>query len=454
MTYKEIHKIKRNLLIFIIILILMHNFKLILNTRNKPFFPIIIQNKRQFSQNKAKNENIAKSAIYAGEYSGDSASFLGVLPRVREYYKHIQNISTSKVNARVLEINGSVKSFINGLKVLMTLLINSLKHRFFILKNFAVIMREKLIWLLEENFSSREATLGKAFVFADLSSAPESIYHSFKVIGILHLVAASSANIYLILDFFQPLFFLLEYLFNHKWLCFGKIVLVITYFILINGHFNLIDSSPSILRASLSVILILAAASLFNLAFNRLNVLLLVGILCLLINPLYIQSLGFQLSFLASYIILFYWPFVQKKLGKSSIILNSLIQILMWPVLLFYFSDINLIAIPANIIVTPLVEFLTVLYFLFIFLKNLRLAFLPDFIGSLIYKACNIFFQLLASLEKLPAKSIQIDDYKYWIIGALFLIHLVLMCLIWRDKKLTNQKNKYRIFTKWANWNQ
>ena len=124
----------------------------------------------------------------------------------------------------------------------------------------------------------------------------------------------------------------------------------------------------------------------------------------------------------------------------------------MWPVLLFYFSDINLIAIPANIIVTPLVEFLTVLYFLFIFLKNLHLAFLPDFISSLIYKACNIFFQLLANLEKLPAKSIQINDYKYWIIGALFLIHLVLMYLILRDKKLTNQKNKYRILAKWSNW--
>lgn len=452
MTYKEMHKIKRNLLIFLIILILMQNFKLILNTRNKPFFPIIIQNKREYSQKKPKNENMAKSVIYAGEYSGDSASFLGILPRVREYYKHIHNISTSKVNVRVLEIIQSLKSFINEVKVLVSLLINSLKYRFFIFKNFALIMREKLVWLLEENFSSREATLGKAFVFADLSGAPESIYHSFKVIGILHLVAASSANIYLILDFFQPLFFPLEYLFGQKCLCFAKIVLVILYFILINGHFNLIDASPSILRASLSVILILAAASFFNLAFNRLNVLLLVGILCLLINPLYIQSLGFQLSFLASYIILFYWPFVQKKLGKSNIILNSLIQILMWPLLLFYFSDINLIAIPANIIVTPLVEFLTVLYFLFIFLKNLHLAFLPDFIGSLIYKACNIFFQLLANLEKLPAKAIQINDNKYWIISALFLVHLVLMCLILRDKKLTNQKNKYRILAKWSNW--
>ncbi|HOA11878.1 ComEC/Rec2 family competence protein [Candidatus Woesebacteria bacterium] len=346
-------------------------------------------------------------------------------------------------------INQLVKGLLATSKSIIYSSFFSLKYRFFDLQNQALIMREKLAWILEENFSTREATLGKAFVFADLSGAPESIYHSFKVIGILHLIAASSANIYLILSFFKPLLAFLEHFFGQKLVFFAKSLLIITYFLLINGHFNLVDSSPSILRAALSCLLVILANHYLNLSVKPLNLLLSIAILCLLINPFYLQSLAFQLSFLASFIILFYWPFIKKKIAKSSIMFSITVQFCMWPLLIFYFANINLIAIPANIVIAPLVEWLTVGYFIFIASQLLHLHFLADFVTRMIYFANNIFFNILAYLETLPAKSIVIDTNKSLIITSLIAIQLLLVFWIYRQQKHTNRKNKYRILAKW-----
>lgn len=452
MTYKKITKIKSIFLILFTIFILMHNCKYILNTRNWPFFLIKVNNDDQFILNKSKTKEMAKVGVLQTKYSLKNKQFYEILPQVSDYFNNHQTRSFGSLGEWVLSMKQQIKSCIESTKVVVYSILSSLKGRFFALKNQALIMRENLALILEGNFPTREATLGKAFVFADLSGAPESIYHSFKVIGILHLVAASSANIYLILAFFKPLLALLEYLFGQKSLAYGKLTIVILYFILINGHFNLIDSSPSILRASLACILAILATMFLNLAVKSLNVLIIVGILCLLINPLFIQSLGFQLSFLASFIILFYWPYLKKKIAKSSIMLGVLVQVLLWPVLIFYFSDINLIAIPANIIIAPLVEFLTVLFFVFISLKIAQLAFLADLASSLILFVSNIFFNILNFLEKMPAKSLTINANKSLIISSLILCHISLIFLINREQKLFNNKNKYRVLCKWANW--
>lgn len=452
MTYKRINKIKRIFLILFTIFILLHNFKLIFYTRNWPFFSISKRKQTNFFLNNYKTKKITKIAILNIKNYYKNTYFSCLLSQVGDYYKYTQTRSLSKLGACLLKIFNSLKRLLKATKGLFYSTYISLKNRFFELKNRLLIMREKLVWLLEGSFSTREATLGKAFVFAELSGAPETLYHSFKVIGILHLIAASSANIHLILFFLKPLLALLEFWKGQKLLALTSSMFIIIYFCLINGHFNLVDSSPSILRASLSCVLAVLANSYFNLLVKRLNSLILVGILCLFINPFYLQSLGFQLSFLATFIILFYWPYIRKKIAKSNLMLSMTVQFFLWPLLIFYFSNVNLIAIPANILLSPLVESLTFTYFIFISSKTFDFHFLADFCGNLIYFVCNIFFKFLDFLEKMPAKSIDIYQNKSLVITVLILIQVCITYLILREKKLLFKKNKYRVFAKWANW--
>ncbi len=450
MTYKKINQIKRTFLILFLILIIQQNFTIIKTTRNWPFFLMKAKKEQQIVENKPQTKNIAKIGLINIKRPLKKTAFFSVFTQEKHYFKDMQSGSVSSWMGSLLSIKQLVKGLLTTAKSLIYSCIFSLKYRFFELQNQALIVREKLAWILEENFSTREATLGKAFVFADLSGAPESIYHSFKVIGILHLIAASSANIYLILSFFQPLLAFLEHFFGQKLLFFAKSLLIISYFLLINGHFNLVDSSPSILRASLSCLFILLANHYFNLAVKPLNLLLIIAILCLLINPFYLQSLAFQLSFLASFIILYYWPYIKQKMAKSSIMFSFTVQFCLWPLLIFYFSNINLIAIPANIITAPLVEWLTVCYFIFIVSYLMHLHFLADFVTRMIYFVNNIFFNILAYLETLPAKSIMVNTNKNLIITSLIAIQLLLIFCIYRQRKHLNQKNKYRILAKWA----
>ena len=164
-------------------------------------------------------------------------------------------------------------------------------------------MREKLVWLLEENFSSREATLGKAFVFADLSGAPESIYHSFKVIGILHLLSASSANFTLFLNF--CLFFCQPFChFLHSTRRFYL------YWTIIFLYFSLVGSSASTLRAFLTLNLSFFARFYIKRTQLPLHNLVVAAIFMLIINPFYLESLSFQFSFLASFGIIFFYIFL------------------------------------------------------------------------------------------------------------------------------------------------
>ena len=452
MTYKKINKLKSILLILFSLLILEHNFTIIFSTRNRPIFLIKTQKEDVFLENKPKTKDMAKIALLSIKQELRKGNFLDNFPQVSDYFKNIQNGSPSSSMGWVLKLFNYSKGLLETTKGLLHLSIFSLKYRLFWLKNEALNMREKLVCTLEGNFSTREATLGKAFVFADLSGAPESIYHSFKVIGILHLIAASSANIYLILAFLKPLLALLEYFLGQKAVAFAKSFAVIMYFLLINRHFNLTDSSPSILRASLTCLLAILALQLFNLAVKRLNLLIIVAIICLSINPFYLQSLGFQLSFLASFIILFYWPYIQKKIAKSTLMFSFIMQFFMWPLLVSYFSSINLIAIPANILISPLVELLTVLYFFFIACKSFSLLVLGNFTSTLIYFVNNIFFNSLKIFESMPGKDILINEHKNLIISTLLLFQLIFISLIYLDKKKFNRKNKYRTLAKWPNY--
>lgn len=450
MTYKKIKQIKSTFLILFIILIIQQNFTIIKTTRNWPFFLIKTNKEQEIVVNKSQTKNIAKIGLVNAKIQFKNTAFFSVFTQEKHYFKATQSRSVSSREGSLLSINQLVKGLLETAKSVIYSCFFSLKYRFFELTNWALIMREKLVWILEENFSTREATLGKAFVFADLSGAPESIYHSFKVIGILHLIAASSANIYLILSFFKPLLAFLEHFFGQKLVCFAKSLLIITYFLLINGHFNLVASSPSILRASLSCLLIILANHYFNLSVKPLNLLLTIAILCLLINPFYLQSLAFQLSFLASFIILFYWPFIKKKIAKSSIMFSLTVQFCLWPVLILYFSNINLIAIAANIITSPLVECLTIFYFIFIVSQITHLRVLANIVGNLIYFVNNIFFTILDFLETMPGKTIVIHSHKELIISLLIVVQLLLIFCIFRNQTLLSKKNKYRILVKWS----
>ena len=458
MTYKQFKKIKTLALIIFTIFIFSQNFRLILSTRNKLK---IIENTREsykFIENKSKYEEETNLDGFIVEkiriLNKDSWGF----SQESDYNAKEQTISASRERSWLSEPFLMIKGLILRLKECFLLSLNSLKYRFILSENGLLKLRQKLVWLLEGNISSRGVTLAEGFLFGELSGASQELYQSFKVIGILHLIAASSANVYLLLHFFKTPILLFSKIGNKKLEFFISMLIIWLYFFLLNASFSLVEASASIFRAVLMVSLHLFGNLVVFRANSSAYTLLLVAILLLIINPFYLNDLAFQFSFLASFALLFIWPTILKKTAKarkniiiSNLLLSIVVQLVLAPIFVFRFSEINLLGIAANIVLAPLVEVLSAgyLYLLVIsFLSPLGASFFAKLMQIII----DIFFYLLDIFNQIPFKSWIIYENKKLIGGAILLINFLIFFYIILDKNRLRKINKYRILNKWANW--
>lgn len=118
---------------------------------------------------------------------------------------------------------------------------------------------------------------------------------------------------------------------------------------------------------------------------DKINDLLVTMFICLIINPFYIYSVSFYLSFAAIYAIVYIGPNLKRILKKwPDFITGSLaIQIGTFPFVIHYFNSINLLTILANLITILILSFVLSLSFIFIIF---RLSFLSYFIdGAFIF---------------------------------------------------------------------
>lgn len=193
-------------------------------------------------------------------------------------------------------------------------------------------------------------------VFGDDAVTPsEEIKFSFVHSGLLHILAASGMNVAFIFGFwFFLLFTLLKAPF--KFTVISGMGLVILY-TLMTGM------GASVVRASLMLIFVLAG-KLVDRDARSISLLSFVALLMLIYNPAYINSVSFQLSFLATLGLLMTGNVIFEKLKSKSKIVDFLTgsmlvplvaQIWVAPVQMFYFNTFSLYSIFANIISVPFI---------------------------------------------------------------------------------------------------
>lgn len=249
---------------------------------------------------------------------------------------------------------------------------------------------------------NKNSDLMKGIILGDYSYLDEDYLKAYREIGLAHILAVSGLHIGIIAG--AMVFFMSRIGLKRKW----NIIITISM-IWIYGY--LIGFPASILRANIMFSL-LFVASLIAEPYDSINALFLSFWILLLFNPLNIFSVGFQLSYVATFSILFFTPKIRELLyrfekgpkGKNKLVLtiSALIGLYLGilPIQIYYFNEFSFMSIVSNILVGPIISFVLILSFTLIIVE-LLFSPLSILIGFAINLALNIETVLVDIIYKL-----------------------------------------------------
>jgi ComEC/Rec2-related protein len=192
---------------------------------------------------------------------------------------------------------------------------------------------------------------------------PQRINPYIFNLGLGHLFAASGFNLMLL----SLMLTWIANLFRLKAKIYAPIIILASFI-----YTGLAGFSPSIVRADILITAFLILG-LMKRKPRSMHFLCYLAAILLLIDPYTIFDIGFQLSYLATLAILIWTPRINNKLQdisyipsyfKEVISVTIAVQILLLPLIMYYFDTLQVWSILANLVVAPIFSVLTVSSFL------------------------------------------------------------------------------------------
>ncbi|NLP43354.1 MAG: DNA internalization-related competence protein ComEC/Rec2 [Peptococcaceae bacterium] len=211
---------------------------------------------------------------------------------------------------------------------------------------FTWVLRQQLRDTLNSYWPEQTGVL-EGILFGDDSGIPKEVLDMYKATGVMHVFAASGANVAFVLALGWAAFFFLP----KKLRILATMVVIILYAILCQGN-------PPILRAT-----ILGLAVLFGMLgkgrISALRWLIFAALLLFFINPLYLRDTSFLLSFAATWGMIVLAPKIQKndwirKLPQplqTALAVTLAAQIATFPLLIDVFHRVSLIGLLTNVFI-------------------------------------------------------------------------------------------------------
>ncbi len=299
---------------------------------------------------------------------------------------------------------------------------NSFGAYFFrFLNNVKSVFRKKLSGLYGEPYGS----FLDGLLLGGRRGVPDDLMEAFRLSGLTHILAISGYNIALII---AGIYFLFGFLSRRKR------VIVSIFFVVIFIFF--VGATASVVRAG-----IMGTIGLISIYFGRQNFagrsLMISGLLMVLFNTKTLNDVGFQLSFLATFGIIYVYPILKDKFSRlpdffgirETFLVTMSAQITVVPILIYHFGNLSLIAPLMNLIVLPLIPFVMMFGFV-----SLVISFFSGFLAMLVsfpaYFLMKGIIFLLNTVSKIDIASIDIEFFPLWIV----ILYYVLI-LIWLKKK-------------------
>ena len=286
--------------------------------------------------------------------------------------------------------------------------------------------RQNLIASLEKNgLSNDELAVISALALGYKDKLSDEIRHSYSSSGAMHILAVSGLHVGII---YGILLFVFSFLKTKKlkYLKTGLLIIFIWLYATLTGL------SPSVSRAAL-MFSIMALGNLQNRSAGSLNAIALSAFILLIINPLNITNIGFQLSYAAVIGIILIYPKIygilevkNKWIDKvwSLTAVSVAAQIATAPIGLFYFHQFSNYFILANYLLIPistLAIWVCILAFIFS-----GFGFIAPFIIKVLSVIVKTMNSISGGIEALP---FSVTENIYISTPQLFVLYFVIIFL-------------------------
>lgn len=206
--------------------------------------------------------------------------------------------------------------------------------------------RESLKKHIRKSFPISLATEAEALLIGEQDRMSLEDRQLFQTLGITHLFAISGLHVAIIAGILY--FLLIRLHFRKETVVLWMLAILPLYALLAGG-------APSIWR-SVSMVCIVLAGSLLKLKWPIPHVLAISFIFFVLWNPTLLYNIGFQLSYGATFAIIYSSRFLSLPASaiRNGLIITSVSQLSLYPLLLYHFYEISLSSFLVNSFFVPL----------------------------------------------------------------------------------------------------
>lgn len=278
---------------------------------------------------------------------------------------------------------------------------------------YASILRERINKNLKQyNFKDEELSIINALLLGQRQDISKDIYNNYAQAGVIHILAVSGLHVGIILLILNFLFKPIERL-KH-----GKSIKIIFIVILLWSFAIIAGLSASVTRAVTMFSIVVIGINLKR-PTNIYNTLAISMLFLLLINPMFLFNVGFQLSYLAVFAIVTLQPMLYKLWKPKLKVIDYLWQVFtvtlaaqfgVISVSLYYFHQFPGLFFVSNVVIVPVLGFILGfgIFVIILSLLNILPSILADLYGSII-SLMSSFVSWIAQQESFLFKNISFN---------------------------------------------
>jgi competence protein ComEC len=303
---------------------------------------------------------------------------------------------------------------------------------------FTSKLRAKIIRNLEKsNFNKAELNVAIALILGQQQDISPEIIRDYQFAGAVHILSVSGLHIGFILLFVT---FLLKPFPNTRHGSFIKLIIILFSL----ASFGLIAGlAPSVLR-SVTMFSFVAIGMYLRRSTNIFHTLLVSMLLILLVQPSFLFDVGFQLSYVALFFILWLQPLLASLWLPKNVIakyfwdiltVSFAAQIGAFPLSIYYFHQFPGLFFVTNLVIIP---FLSVIMALGVLVMVLAaFDFVPIFLSKSLEWSIFILNKIINSIASLEQFIIKEIPFNWQLLLSIYL--LLIATIVWFKKPSFNR---------------